>query len=143
MGAEPWSYFVPYRVDVEAALQELQQQEFEAGRYRFFGDPDHRPQSISEAVEACEAEGTGSILDMIGVGETLGGLDSEEPSMCLVCPLSSEQLIAIYGTETPSHDQVENGHNLYELLDRGLGAYVVVYDGDAPSELYFAGYSFD
>jgi hypothetical protein len=33
MGAEPWYYFVPYQPDINRALLELRQREFEAGRY--------------------------------------------------------------------------------------------------------------
>ena len=32
---------------------------------------------------------------------------------------------------------------IYEWLDRGIGSYVVVYEGETPTEIYFAGYSFD
>lgn len=143
MGAEPWSYFVPYRVDVEAALDDLKQREFAAGRYEYSGDPDFPPESIQDVVEASDADGTQSILDMMGLGDAIRDYDTDAPSVGLVAPLSPSQLIAVYGTERPSHAMVENGHGLYELLDRGMGAYVVVYNGDAPSELYFAGYSFD
>ena len=33
MGAEPYFYFVEYNPDINAALQELREREFEAGRY--------------------------------------------------------------------------------------------------------------
>ena len=33
MGAEPYWYFVKYQPDVAAALEQLRQREFKAGRY--------------------------------------------------------------------------------------------------------------
>ena len=44
---------------------------------------------------------------------------------------------------TPTRQMVLEGYGIYECLDRGIGAYVIVYDGGAPSEIFFAGYSFD
>lgn len=143
MGAEPWSVFTGYREDIEAALFDLQQREFEAGRYRSF-EPDDPAESIDEARERGDADGTGSVLDMRGVAEVFSGYDDPDgPGLGFVAPLSHEQLIELYGTDKPTHAMVEKGHDLWERLDRGLGVYIVVYDGDTPSELFFAGYSFD
>ena len=38
---------------------------------------------------------------------------------------------------------VETNQDFYDWLDRGLGIYVIVHDGELPSEIFFAGYSFD
>lgn len=147
MGAKPWSYFTPYRSDIEAALFDLQRQEFAAGRYdqgdSDLGVPDGPAATIEEARRRCDADGTRSILDMIGVAEMPHEIGSETPNFCMVAPLSAEQLIALYGTERPTRAMVESNDDFYESIDRGLGIYIVVYDGDTPSELFFAGYSFD
>jgi hypothetical protein len=152
MGAEPWSYFVPYREDIEGALEDLRQQEFEAGRYDKPSGPHPAPSSIEEARRASDASGTRSILDMVGVAEsprppgfTLedafeSGID---PGLGLVAPLAPEQLVELFGTERPTRAMIEVSGGYYELIDRGLGIYIVAYDGDTPSELFFAGYSFD
>lgn len=33
MGADAWQYFVPYQENIQKALEELQHQEFVAGRF--------------------------------------------------------------------------------------------------------------
>ena len=38
---------------------------------------------------------------------------------------------------------VEESEELFEALERGQGVYIVIYDGGQPSEIFFAGYSFD
>jgi hypothetical protein len=142
MGAEPWSYFVPFREDIEAALDDLKEREFTAGRYRVL-DPDDPPATIAEAVEQADADGTGTILDINGVADSPLEIGAEVPAFGMVSPLSGDQLIALYGTERPTRAQVEKNMDFYEWIDRGFGIYIVVYDGDRPSELFFAGYSFD
>ena len=37
----------------------------------------------------------------------------------------------------------EAGDELFEALERGQGVYIVVHKDDQPSEIFFAGYSFD
>jgi hypothetical protein len=44
MGASGWSYFVPYQEDVNRALQELRQREFEDGNYHISWPRDHAEQ---------------------------------------------------------------------------------------------------
>ena len=154
MGAEPWSYLVPYQPDVEAALEALKQQEFAAGRYNMgysavqtgggLALVENGPAAtIEEALERTDADGTRSILDMMGVSDTPHEVDSEDPQFGFVAPLSAEQLIGLYGTDKPTRAIVGDGGDVFELIDRGLGVYVIVYDGDRPSELFFAGYSYD
>src|SRR5262245_53514995 len=77
MGVHPYWYVVPYERDIDASIQKLKQREFEAGRYnpviRFLefpigpGSPSPRRQhaSILDAIEATDADGTRSILDMM------------------------------------------------------------------------------
>ncbi len=154
MGAEPWSYFVPYQPDVEAALEALKQREFAAGRYNKghavvetgggYALVENGPAAtIEEACAQTDADGTRSILDMMGVSDTPHEVDSEDPQLGFVAPLSAEQLIGLYGTDRPTRATVGGGGDVFELIDRGLGVYFIVYDGDRPSGLFFAGYSYD
>ena len=77
MGGHCYSYFVPYQTDIGSALQTLRQREFQAGRYNpvihfpFDGavslttqSPGAKHRSIEDALEASDADGTRSILDM-------------------------------------------------------------------------------
>ncbi len=132
MGAEPWLYFVPYQQDVEAALEQLRQQEFDAGRYR---GSELEPQSMEAAFANMEADGTASILDIMMV--------SDEPNFCAVAPLAADTLKGIYGTDQPTRAMVERRQDFYEDIERGQGVFFTVYNDGRPHELCFAGYSFD
>jgi hypothetical protein len=156
MGAEAWSYFVPYREEIGGALEDLKQREFEAGRYLKPNRPHLAPSSIDEVLKNCEASGTRSILDMVGVADVprnpefrVGSGEFQmfefegDPMFGLVAPLTPEQIVDLFGTERPSREMIERNPGCFELIDRGLGLYLVAYDGDTPSELFFAGYSFD
>jgi len=147
MGAEPYYYFVKYDADIDAALQELREREFEAGRYNpvirhleFPIGPDSpspgaQHSSIQEALEASDAEGTRSILDLDHV--------SEEPDFCAVAPLPSEELERLFGTDRPTHEMIEQNGELFESMDRGQGVYIIAYKDGRPDEIFFGGYSFD
>jgi hypothetical protein len=43
----------------------------------------------------------------------------------------------------PTRYMVEESVELFDSLERGRGVYIVLYDGDTPSGIFFAGYSFD
>ncbi|MDX6693526.1 MAG: hypothetical protein QOF02_1129 [Blastocatellia bacterium] len=38
---------------------------------------------------------------------------------------------------------IEESDELYEKLERGQGVYIIAYKDGQPSEIFFAGYSFD
>ncbi|MGH7135064.1 MAG: hypothetical protein ACREHD_04945 [Pirellulales bacterium] len=147
MGAEPYYYFVKYQADADKALQELREHEFAAGRYNPvmpFLDfpasanspaPGAEHDSIEEAMEASDADGTRSILDLQTVGE--------EPDFCVACRLPEETLLDLYDTTEPTHEMLEQNMGFLEDLERGHGIYTVVYKNGKPDELFFAGYSFD
>ena len=147
MGGHPWFYFVEYEPDLNAALQKLREREFMAGRYNpavNFPEfpvgpqspaPGAQHDSIEEALEDSDADGTRSILDMERVGEV--------PDYGVVAPLPKEELMNLFGTNRPTREMVESSDELFDALERGQGVYVVVYDGGQPSEIFFAGYSFD
>lgn len=132
MGAEPWDYFVTYENNIQAALDKLKEREFHAGRYRY---SEEKPSTIDEAREIADADGTGSILDMDRVGT--------EPDFGVVVPLSSQELIELFGTDKPTRAMIEQNMDLYEDIDRGQGIYIVAYEAGNPSEIFFGGYSYD
>ncbi len=141
MGAEPWDYFVPYEVDVQAALEKLRQREFQAGHYRNYSRV--KPATISAAVENADASGTASILDMERIGD--------KPAYSTIVPLSDAELVRCFGTTKPTREMIEDNmaeaadeeNDLYENIGRGHGIYVIAYKDDKPSEIFFGGYSFD
>ena len=147
MGGHPWFYFVDYEPDVNAALQRLREREFQAGRYNPVIDfpefpvtadseaPGAGHDSIEDAFEDADADGTRSILDMMQVSDT--------PDYSAVAPLPPEDLIHLFGTDKPTHEMIEASEALYDKLERGQGVYIIVYKNDLPSEIFFAGYSFD
>jgi hypothetical protein len=147
MGGHPYWYFVPFDGDVAVALRSLREREFKAGRYspvvRYldFADPatarlapgaQHR--SVEDAVADAEDEGTRSILDIERI--------SSIPDYGAAAPLDAQSLMGLYGTTEPTREMVEKLEFL-EDVERGQCVYVVIYKDGAPSEICFAGYSYD
>ncbi len=132
MGAEPWSYFVAYDSDIQRALDRLRATEFAAGRFRY---AEETPATIEEALAIADADGTASILDIDHV--------AEEPDFCAVAPFSENELIGYFGTARPSRHLIAENQDFFEDLDRGQGRYIIAYDQERPTEIFFAGYSFD
>lgn len=171
MGSFPYYYFSSYQKDIGVALQELRQREFEAGRYdpamymhepnlfmsNFQFPPDEnsiapraKHSSIEEAVKAGEASGTGSILDIQRI--------SDSPDFLASFPLSTEWLMRFFGTDKPTRELVERvileevpiseddldvWDDLADEMGAGGSCYLIVYEGDKPSEVFFMGYSVD
>jgi hypothetical protein len=147
MGAHPYWYVVKHRTDVAAALQELRDREFRAGRYnpviRFLDfpigpnspAPGARHATFAAAFQASGADGTRSIIDLERV--------SEQPELGAVTALGDEALQDLFGTTRPTREMVEENEDLWEDLERGQGIYIVLYRDDQPDEIFFAGYSFD
>jgi len=153
MGAEPYWYVVPYEADIEAALQKLRQREFQAGRYypvtpfpEFPVDPDAdtppaQHGSIEEVLERIDENGTRSILDIQQAA--LEPFDGTQIPFTTAFPLSDSDLTSLFGTARPTLGAVENSDAMWDRIERGSAIYVVLFDKDKPSELFFAGYSFD
>jgi hypothetical protein len=146
MGTVPYWYFVTYQPDVEAALQDLREREFRAGRYNPvmafppFPVGPHSPapgaghRTIREALRASGADGTRSILDLERV--------SDELTLGAVAPLPEDVLLDLYGTTRPTREVVEQGAG-FPYLERGQGVYVILYRGGEPDEILFTGCSYD
>jgi hypothetical protein len=147
MGAEPYFYFVKYQEDLNAALQELRHDEFQAGRYNPVTPflefpigprspaPGAQHASIEEAFEDADADGTRSILDLDHF--------SEEPDFGAVTPLGNDILEELYGTTQPTHEMIEENMDFFEEIERGQGISIIVYKEGKPDEIFFAGYSYD
>jgi hypothetical protein len=148
MGGEPYWYFVAYEADLQHALNVLREREFEAGRYspvidfpefgvpEFFEQhPGKRHATIREAREESAPDGTRSILDIERVADV--------PDYGVAAPVPDELLEELYGTARPARVQVESNMAFLEDVERGQCAYVILYEKDAPSEICFAGYSYD
>lgn len=147
MGAHEWYYFVAYHSDIQQALDALRKREFQAGRYNpvvqfpefpISGDspgPGAKHVSIEAAIDASDADGTRSILDMNRVGTV--------PDYGVIVPLARDTMLELYGTEKPTKDMVLRNMDFFNDIERGQGKYLVVYSEDKPSEILFAGYSFD
>lgn len=146
MGAVPYSYIVEYQPDINAALQKLREQEFQAGRYNpvipfpfttFMEEsspPGSAHRSINEATRASGADGTRSILDL--------GRVSPTASPGAVFRLPDGVLMRFFGTTRPTREMVEQGSQS-ELLERGQGCYIILYRDGEPDEILFAGLSYD
>jgi len=132
MGGEPWFHVAPYQSDIPAALEALRRRVFAEGEYR---GSEAEPASIEEALENMDADGTASILDIDHV--------ADEPEPAGVTVLSAVETKQYFDTERPSRADLERSSDFWEHIGRGEAICVVLYTGDRPSELYFAGYSFD
>ena len=147
MGGHAWQYFVAYQPDIGKALQELRCREFSAGRYnpvqRYMTPPitsespapGARHTSIEAAVRAAGCEGTRSILDMNQVGQN--------PESGVVAPLPAARLVEFFGTKEPTREMIEANDDFFDLIERGRGVYIIAFDQGKPSEICFAGYSYD
>ncbi len=159
MGGHAWWYFVDYQPDINKALQELRQREHQAGRYfpvdrlpKFPVNPNHVPgckhASINEAMKAADAAGTRSILDMERIGT--------QPDYGTVVPVEKARLIELFGTDKPKRAMIDSEDDdfdedasgdgveeLFEDIKRGRGIYIILYANEKPSEIFFAGISYD
>jgi hypothetical protein len=138
--------FVPYEKDMTKGLEALREREFTAGRYNtsepfpgFPVNPRRLPGSKHSSIEAARAaasaSGTRSILDMTRI--------SARPDFGAVAPLDEAELMDLFATVTPTRADIEANEAIFDQIERGQGIYVVVYENDEPSQVYFAGYSYD
>ncbi len=132
MGGHPYQYMVEYEPDIQAALNKLRQKVFDSGDY--FGS-EMNPLTPMAAIEASDGTGTRSILDIMEI--------SEEPGFCSASPLGHDELVAYFGTPKPTKAMLDQSDEFWEDIDRGMARYVILYQDDQPTHIYFAGYSFD
>jgi hypothetical protein len=127
-------------------LQSLRQREFEAGRYNpvvpfpeldasSTASPGKQHSSIQEALDESEADGTRSILDIERIAARLGS--------GVAVPLSEGKIRELYGTDKPTHSMAVKNLHIFEEIKRGQGVYFALFENDKPTELFFAGMSYD
>src|SRR5688572_6877562 len=121
MGAHPYWYVTRYTPDPNVALNELRQREFRAGRYNpVMWMPPHpvgpgspapgaRHRTIEDALEAADADGTRSILDLNEV--------ADEPDFGVAAPIDDELLTELYGTARPTRAQVLDNMEFMEEVE--------------------------
>jgi hypothetical protein len=137
-GSQLWEYCVPYQPDLNKVLAELREREFKAGH---FYRSELKPKNFDEAIQNADAAGTRSIIDIEKVSPTR--------DILAISPAPPEKLRALFGTDKPTHGVVENASKkmshefqvFLEMYDRGEGVYIIIYDGNRPSEIYIAGWS--
>ena len=154
MGASGWKYVAPYHGDVAAALRELQERVFRERDYWWwdeFGDYEPVPASVEElwARESGWDSGTHSILD---IREGIA-TDPEFWPEYRVWALAPDKVEALFGTTQPTRAAFEALAGDYgnprrdglwgAVRERWTGLYVLLYEGDAPTEVGFWGYSGD
>ncbi|HEV3379788.1 MAG TPA: hypothetical protein VG142_02200 [Trebonia sp.] len=150
MGASEWEYIVPYRDDLQGALDDLRRQVFAVGEWV---SPVTRGLAAPDSVEALwEQEyywefmgenGTHSIIDVAKVvpydmGEQLPGS---------VCAFTDEEAEDLFGTTRPARPEFERVHEepiwSEYVAGRGTGRALVLWADGKPSEIVFWGYSGD
>lgn len=126
MGSESWSQWVPFTKSLTKTFEVAKEEALEE-----LGFDDEK-----EALEAFDADGTASVLDLSGF------VDEPEPGQCW--QLTADQLEALFDTTKPTRAAVEDAADqLVEELGRGEALCLVAYANGKPSEVLFAGWSFD
>jgi hypothetical protein len=150
MGASGWEYYVPYQVDVTAALRDLQAQVFERGEIVWHGEwkPGRSliPATLDELWQDqwAQTEGTHSILDVDRV------IDPHDYTgdMMTVRPLTDDEVQTCIGSDKPTRADFERAYQdggLVELIaERWNGCCTVLFADDGePTEIVFWGISGD
>jgi hypothetical protein len=132
VGAEAYHYTVPYEPDIQAALERLRRQVFETKQ---FHGAQFDPPDPEAALALTDADGTRSILDIRRI--------SNRPDYFCAAGLSEDELEDYFGTSQPTEEMVRDCDEFWDDMERGQARYVIVYEDDEPSAIFFAGYSFD
>jgi hypothetical protein len=118
VGGHFYHYIVDYQPDVGAALQQLREREFRAGRY--YPVLRYPEQFLAGPTPPSPGAGYGAVT-----------------------PLADDVLLRHYGTTRPTREMVEDFAFAEDMGERGQGVYVVLYRDGRPDAILFAGYSFD
>lgn len=146
MGSAPWDCFTEYQPDLSNALQHAREKALETKSYSCScEDGDHA--SFEDAMECADADGTCSIIDIEDVSSHfLKGGRSDEPGVAYA--LSPDHLTNFFGTDKPTKEAITGAPNLslskmFGMIGRGCAVHVTVFRDGQPSEIYFAGMSYD
>jgi hypothetical protein len=96
------------------------------------------PGTIDEAMVATLQSGTHSIIDVVEIAD----LPWQEDGYGIY-PIPQEDVLRIFGTLKPTHNQVGSIDSYDEGLEysRFQGFYLIVYKDGEPNEIYFEGAS--
>lgn len=143
MGGEPWIHFTPYEADPKQALKTVRERVFLSKEYRApYGDDEGQTYaSVADLLEACDADGSASILDHDDLSTAPDDFDPESVDGVVVLPRS--WVLQWFGTDKPTREQAEDAIDHMEDFGRGTGVCFTCYDGDEPTEICFAGISYD
>ncbi|MEV7184345.1 hypothetical protein [Kitasatospora sp. NPDC093102] len=144
MGASAWSYAVPHREDLQAALDALREKVFTEDEY----DREEGVESLAELMDSgrLQEEGAHSVLDVATVVRC--AVDEEGHGDVRV--VEGAEVAELFGTDRPSLDTVraaeeQGGGDIdFPPSFRGSGCCTVTYGPDgAPDGLYFWGVTGD
>ena len=146
MGASDWSYWADYTDDLDEMFEDLRQEVFLMGDYEppWDADDDYSPASIDKLVDACDEEGTHSILDIEEISSEPLPHDAEwEDEFLKLVPLREGQLRRIFDTTKPTREEIkEKEPELQDLDPTGWsGRWIIAYHAGQPSEYYIFGSS--
>ncbi len=98
-----------------------------------------RPTTIEELLEWNQTEGTHTIMDIAWITD-----DPAVEDIMMATPLSEDQLLEFFGTTKPTRAMVEEKEDtLMGLRSRWQATYLIVYENDQPTEIFFTGFSGD
>ncbi len=147
MGGEPYWYFVKYKPDLDAALQELREREFLAGRYnpvtpflRFPVDPTvPGPARVTIRLTRRRKKRPKMARDRSSIFRQWpkSPIFAWRPRWMRKC---SNRCMA---RPHPTRRMIEENMDFLDEVDRGHAVYALAYKDGKPDEILFAGYSFD
>jgi len=124
---------------VERMVQRAEKQGIaKAVREETGGNRKKEPKSIDQALRLAGEDGTHSILDI--------HMTSVERKFGCATPLTSDELISLFGTDKPTCEaarEKDKAGELSSLREVWEAAYFTVYHGDQPAEIVFCGSSGD
>lgn len=160
MGASSWSYSVPFRPDIEAALQDLRQEVYDRGEYYAIEPNPDLLLPLEEFVARYRSDSGDGILEFMleerekflelapptdpdsrfawqGGEGTHSIIDmacgvSPEPELFAVSPMTDEELVSELGTTRPRTPAVRAllAEGWVGLRDRWYGSYLISYRED-------------
>jgi len=139
---EPWMQKVkestmqePFRTLFLQGLEKLKAQVSGSSALR----PKRKPRTIEKLLQFQAESGTHSILDIRSI--------SARPKLGAISPFPHARLVEYFGSETPSHAEIEKAHDSGALEDfvseKWQGIYIIAYRDGSPFEIFFAGCSGD
>jgi hypothetical protein len=98
-----------------------------------------KPETIEELIEWGAEDGTHTIIDMASFTD-----DPDCTDFFTAIPLSQAQLLELFETTKPTHQMiVEKRSAILNLRQRWQATYIIVYEDDNPTEIFFTGFSGD